>query len=603
MSVSLDTINQTSLVPQTLLGLSSSNQSININSTDGIVFKDATLNLTASLSWDGIITDKPTGFDILSPLNMNTNDINNVNSLNSTAGGNDLTISSSKVMNMTSTDDFNITSDINFIVNSSASVILNGNGTYINTIGGGGGDGQITANTFNGYLNGTADLANTASFAYSAGSATNSNNILITSDNTSGTYYIPFSKSSGTGYKGLFQDDTTTALSYNPNTSTLSATTFSGNLNGTANSATNSSNSTIIAGNNFSGSNWFPCVVNSSTAGNYNLTSYSNLSYIPNTNTFSCNISGNSSTATNATNAINCSTTSTTTAGTYYPVFVSSNITGNYPNLVGVMTYNPSTNTITANTFNGALSGTATNATNVAITDDNTNATYYPVFVSNNTGNLPLKVDKTTNPLSYNPSTGVLTSTTFSGLLDTGGLVYLSTGSQAITGSASATNISLTSIFNSTYKNYRIVLYPTTQVSFTAYPNYALTAFLGTGTLPTTASLYGFEIVSTATSVVSPVYTASATISSAPLVLAVSQLTNHQTIIEVENVGFTATTTQSIGLKCKSIYSNPAVSGASDRTISAVNISGSTITGLTLQQSSISSPNNMTIGWTIYGYK
>jgi hypothetical protein len=539
MSVSLDLINQTGLVPQSLLGISGANQSITINSTDGIVFNDATINQTASLSWNGIITDKPTGFDILSPLNMNTNDINNVNSLNSTAG-NDLTISASRQMYMTSTDDFNITSDNNILVNSQTSVLLNCNGgTYINTFNGGGGDGQITANTFNGYLNGTADLANTASFAYSAGSATNSNNILITTDNTGGTYYIPFSKSSGTGNKPLFQDDTTNALTYNPITSTLSATTFSGN-------ATN---------------------------------------------------------ATNATNAINCSTTSTTTSGTYYPVFVSSNITGNYPNLVGVMTYNPSTNTITANTFNGALSGTATNSTNVAITDDNTSGTFYPVFVSNNTGNLPLKVDKTTNPLSYIPSTGVLTSTTFSGLLDTGGLVYLSSGSQSITGSLSATNISLTSIFNSTYKNYRIVLYPTTQVSFTAYPNYALTAFLGTGTLPTTASLYGFEMVSSATTVVSPVYTSSATISSAPLVLAVSQLTNHQTIIEVENVGFTASQTQSIGLKCKSIYSNPGVAGASDRTISAVNISGSTITGLTLQQSFLSSGNNMTIGWTIYAYK
>jgi hypothetical protein len=87
------------------------------------------------------------------------------------------------------------------------------------------------------------------------------------------------------------------------------------------------------------------------------------------------------------------------------------------------------------------------------------------------------------------------------------------------------------------------------------------------------------------------------------LVLAVSQLTNHQTIIEVENVGFTASATQSIGLKCKSIYSNPGVTGASDRTISAVNVSGSTITGLTLQQTSITAGNNMTIGWTIYGYK
>jgi hypothetical protein len=85
MSVSLDLINQTGLVPQTLLGLSSINQSIKINSTDGIVFNDATINQTASLSWNGIITDKPTGFDILSKLNMNSQNIDNVNTITATS--------------------------------------------------------------------------------------------------------------------------------------------------------------------------------------------------------------------------------------------------------------------------------------------------------------------------------------------------------------------------------------------------------------------------------------------------------------------------------------------------------------------------------------
>ena len=118
----------------------------------------------------------------------------------------------------------------------------------------------------------------------------------------------------------------------------------------------------------------------------------------------------------NATNATNTSTTLTTTAGTYYPVFVSNNVSGNYPNLVGVMTYNPSTNTITANTFNGVLSGTATNATNVGITADNTNGTYYlPFAKTSGTGNKPLFIDDTTTPLTYNPSTGTLTATTFVG--------------------------------------------------------------------------------------------------------------------------------------------------------------------------------------------
>jgi hypothetical protein len=104
----------------------------------------------------------------------------------------------------------------------------------------------------------------------------------------------------------------------------------------------------------------------------------------------------------------------------------------------------PSAN-VTATTFTGALSGnastatTATNSNNSAITDDNTNATFYPVFVSNNTGNLPLKVDKTTNPLSYNPSTGVLTSTTFSGNATTATTATNSNNSLIVSDNSSTT--------------------------------------------------------------------------------------------------------------------------------------------------------------------
>ena len=82
---------------------------------------------------------------------------------------------------------------------------------------------------------------------------------------------------------------------------------------------------------------------------------------------------------------------------------------------------------VTSTTFNGTLNGTvtnatnATNATNVAITDDGTtNAAFYPVFVSNNSGNLALKVDKTTTPLSYNPSTGEFLSQSFAATITNG---------------------------------------------------------------------------------------------------------------------------------------------------------------------------------------
>jgi len=126
---------------------------------------------------------------------------------------------------------------------------------------------------------------------------------------------------------------------------------------------------------------------------------------------------------------------------------------------------------------------------------------------------------------------------------------------------------------------------------------------LGTGTLPTVASLYGFEMTSTSTTVVSPVYTANATISSAPLVFAVSSTPNKEVIFDIQNVGYANTSaTQQVSLMCKSVYGNPGISGASDRTITCTPSSGSTITGLVIQQTSIGSGNNMTLQATVYGY-
>lgn len=77
----------------------------------------------------------------------------------------------------------------------------------------------------------------------------------------------------------------------------------------------------------------------------------------------------------------------------------------------------------------------ATNATNTAITDDTTtNATMYPTWVTTTTGNLPQKISST--KLSFNPSTGSLSSTTFIG---------------ALTGNASTvtTNANLTGVITS----------------------------------------------------------------------------------------------------------------------------------------------------------
>lgn len=79
---------------------------------------------------------------------------------------------------------------------------------------------------------------------------------------------------------------------------------------------------------------------------------------------------------------------------------------------------------VAATTFTGALAGnattatsagSATTATNSGITNDtSTNATMFPVWVTANTGNLPLKV--TSTKVTFNPSTGNFASTMFNGL-------------------------------------------------------------------------------------------------------------------------------------------------------------------------------------------
>lgn len=139
-------------------------------------------------------------------------------------------------------------------------------------------------------------------------------------------------------------------------------------------------------------------------------------------------------TATNATNA--AITDDTATNATMYLTWVTAN-TGNLPQKVTStkLTFNPSTGALGATSFSGAgtgLTGTAsslsiggnaatatsatsaTNATNTAVTDDTaTNATMYLTWVTTTTGNLPQKV--TSTKLTFNPSTGTLASTIFSG--------------------------------------------------------------------------------------------------------------------------------------------------------------------------------------------
>ncbi len=149
--------------------------------------------------------------------------------------------------------------------------------------------------------------------------------------------------------------------------------------------------------------------------------------------------------------ATNVALTSTATNANFYLPFASGNTTGNYG--LGVdagLYYNPSTNTLYATTFNGAFSGTVTNSDNIGITDDTTtNATMYPTWVTANTGYLPAKVSST--KIYFNPSTGILTSTGFSGPLTGNVTGNVSGSSGTCTGNAgSATYSSASTITDDT---------------------------------------------------------------------------------------------------------------------------------------------------------
>jgi hypothetical protein len=59
------------------------------------------------------------------------------------------------------------------------------------------------------------------------GNADSATEIALTGDNTSGTYFIPFSKTTSSTSNALYIDNATTPLTYNPSLSTLTATIFS----------------------------------------------------------------------------------------------------------------------------------------------------------------------------------------------------------------------------------------------------------------------------------------------------------------------------------------------------------------------------------------
>ncbi len=177
---------------------------------------------------------------------------------------------------------------------------------------------------------------------------------------------------------------------YNPSTNTLTATTFSGALSGNATTATLAATatlaSTVTVADAAGDTTTFPMLAGSAT-GSLPVLTDPGLSYNATTNeltttTFIGNLTGTASSSTTSTNV---ATTSKSDNVSYFLTFVSANSTSSQNIDVGPISYNPSTNTLTATTFVGALTGNASTATLAATVTTNANLTGDVTSVGNTT--------------------------------------------------------------------------------------------------------------------------------------------------------------------------------------------------------------------------
>jgi ribosome-binding factor A len=326
----------------------------------------------------------------------------------------------------------------------------------------------------------------------------NASSVTITSDNGNGNYFIPFTKTSGTGSRTLFMDDTLPALTYSPNNNLLTVR----NIEGTTLTASNDFDMTIATATgtkkiyfNNTGTTGNICYMDSGgiqmAIGKY-LTGYvigdvtgvcskllltsssSNIEYnVP----FTSGVGGGSGGDFYIDSSFNIKYNPSTNNLTVPNMIVSNNLQNSYLSaIVGGGAFYIDGDTaggdivITAKTSgsktiiqtegvggvltncaifeNGGITGNL-NGTSSAITmtSDNSNVTCYIPFTKVlGTGSKTLFIDDVTGPLTYNPSTGLLTTTVSSVNVTAGA----STGNYYLTMVSGNTSGSKTLVIDST---------------------------------------------------------------------------------------------------------------------------------------------------------
>ena len=294
--------------------------------------------------------------------------------------------------------------------------------------------GFLTATKFIGNLKG--DVEGKVSEAVDA---TNAVKIGIAEDNSTATTMYPVFVNGKTGSLPSFVSGL--RLGFQPQSGTLTAPFFSGDLLGKANTAVSADNAvnaqkSVITDENADPATFFPLFAGIPSGNQPLKSSSTKLTYVPQSGTLNAtkfvgtlegNVNGKATSAGFADNATKIAITNNiASATTFYPTF-SSGTTGEQGISVasGKLEFQPSTGTLTAPIFTGALIGNATTATTAttatssvksAITDDNADpATVFPVFVGTASGSQAIKSSST--KLKYVPQSGVLSAAGFAGPL------------------------------------------------------------------------------------------------------------------------------------------------------------------------------------------
>ena len=252
------------------------------------------------------------------------------------------------------------------------------------------------------------------------GSSSSTSAINLTADSSSGSYQIPFSKGA-TGSQQLY---TNSSFFFDPITQTLTVPFVSGSI---------TSSATTVSLTNTQSNNLYYVTMALAPAPTNNV-----LHYAQGTNSLTYNPSNNSLSATVANSTSSLQTTSIFATqksdAVAYPILFSTATGGaaGYKAMsldsANLLTYTPSSSTLSATNFSGLATSSATSQT----TNNVSNASFYLPFVSNSTtSSQALQVAPS---ISVNPSNGTITATNFNGTAS------LSNFSDSINVSASSAN-------------------------------------------------------------------------------------------------------------------------------------------------------------------